>query len=161
VVIVLAIGPKVRGFKDGRERWIFKGDTNSQKTFLRMRSKAVGPISLRFYGILKTPSGMVHSYRQNSAAISRQVLPVPLLGVTDATREELYQLGIVRAQMGSTRYQKMVAMHGTLCTILHRISKQYPNYIITCYSKSFMIHHSYTTRHALHEATSVLKLPIN
>jgi hypothetical protein len=27
-VIVLANGPKVRGFKPGREPWIFKGDTN-------------------------------------------------------------------------------------------------------------------------------------
>jgi hypothetical protein len=26
VFSVLAIGPKVRGFKPGRERWIFKGD---------------------------------------------------------------------------------------------------------------------------------------
>jgi hypothetical protein len=26
VVIVLAIGPKVRGFEHGRARWIFKGD---------------------------------------------------------------------------------------------------------------------------------------
>jgi hypothetical protein len=26
VVIVLAIGPKVRGFKPGRRQWIFKGD---------------------------------------------------------------------------------------------------------------------------------------
>jgi hypothetical protein len=30
VVSVLAIVPKVRGFKPGRRRWIFKGDTNSQ-----------------------------------------------------------------------------------------------------------------------------------
>jgi hypothetical protein len=28
VVIVLAIGPKVHGFKPGRERWLFKGDKN-------------------------------------------------------------------------------------------------------------------------------------
>jgi hypothetical protein len=28
VVIVFAIGPKVRGFKLGRRRWISNGDTN-------------------------------------------------------------------------------------------------------------------------------------
>jgi hypothetical protein len=28
MVTVLAIGPKVRGFKPGRERWISKGDNN-------------------------------------------------------------------------------------------------------------------------------------
>jgi hypothetical protein len=28
MVIVLAIEPKVRGFKPGRERWIFKGNKN-------------------------------------------------------------------------------------------------------------------------------------
>jgi hypothetical protein len=31
VVIVLAIGPKVRGFKPDRGRWIFKGDKIRQK----------------------------------------------------------------------------------------------------------------------------------
>jgi hypothetical protein len=28
VVIVLAIGPKVHGFKPGRGQWIFEGDKN-------------------------------------------------------------------------------------------------------------------------------------
>jgi hypothetical protein len=35
VVIVFAIGPKVRGYKPGRGRWIFKGDKNLQHAFLR------------------------------------------------------------------------------------------------------------------------------
>jgi hypothetical protein len=30
VVSVLATGPKVRGFDPGRDRWIFKGDKNSE-----------------------------------------------------------------------------------------------------------------------------------
>jgi hypothetical protein len=29
VIIMFAIGPKVRGFKSGIERWIFNGDKNS------------------------------------------------------------------------------------------------------------------------------------
>jgi hypothetical protein len=45
VVSVLVIGPKVRGFKPGREQWIFKGDKNLQHDFLRRGSKAVGTMS--------------------------------------------------------------------------------------------------------------------
>jgi hypothetical protein len=45
VVRILATGPKVRGFKPGRGRWIFKGDKNPQHAFLRTASKAVGPMS--------------------------------------------------------------------------------------------------------------------
>jgi hypothetical protein len=45
MVIVLAIVPKVRGFKPDRGRWIFKGDKNPQHAFFRRGSKAVGPTS--------------------------------------------------------------------------------------------------------------------
>jgi hypothetical protein len=45
VVSVLAIEPKVRGFKPDRGRWIFKGDKNTQHAFLQRGSKAVGPLS--------------------------------------------------------------------------------------------------------------------
>jgi hypothetical protein len=48
VLIVLAIGPKVPGFKTGREQWIFKGDKNTQHAFLRRGSKAFGPMSQDF-----------------------------------------------------------------------------------------------------------------
>jgi hypothetical protein len=54
VLIVLAIGAKVRGFKPGRGRWIFMGDKNLQHDFLRWGSKPVTPMSLYvFYGMLK------------------------------------------------------------------------------------------------------------
>jgi hypothetical protein len=43
--IVLAIVPKVCGFKSGKERWIFKDDKNPKHDFLRRESKAVGPMS--------------------------------------------------------------------------------------------------------------------
>jgi hypothetical protein len=49
VVIVLAIGPRVRGFKCGRGRQSFKGDKNP-------RSKTGGPMLLRVYSVLKIPS---------------------------------------------------------------------------------------------------------
>jgi hypothetical protein len=45
IVSVLATGPKVRGFKPGQGRWIFKGDN----AFLRRGSKAVKPHVARFY----------------------------------------------------------------------------------------------------------------
>jgi hypothetical protein len=32
-------------FKPGRRQWIFKGDKNPQHAFLRIGSKAVGPMS--------------------------------------------------------------------------------------------------------------------
>jgi hypothetical protein len=45
MVIVVAIGPMVCGFKPGRERWIFKGDKNPQHDFPRRGSKTVGLMS--------------------------------------------------------------------------------------------------------------------
>jgi hypothetical protein len=45
VVIALATGPKVSGFKPGRSRWIFKSEKIQQLDFLRKRNKAVGPMS--------------------------------------------------------------------------------------------------------------------
>jgi hypothetical protein len=42
MVIVLAIGPNIRGFKHGGEWWIFKGDENPQHAFRRRGSKVVG-----------------------------------------------------------------------------------------------------------------------
>jgi hypothetical protein len=51
VASVLATGLNDRGFNPGRGDG-FKGDQNPQHTFLRMGSKAGGPMSLRFYGVL-------------------------------------------------------------------------------------------------------------
>jgi hypothetical protein len=45
VIIVLAVGSKVRGFKPGQWKLIFKGDKNSYHDFLRREIKAVGPMS--------------------------------------------------------------------------------------------------------------------
>jgi hypothetical protein len=49
MVIVLAIGPKARGFKPGRERWIFKGEWKYSRL-----SRVV-----RFNGMLKIPLGII------------------------------------------------------------------------------------------------------
>ena len=45
VVIILATGPEVRGFKPGRGRWIFSERKNPEYDFLRKGSKTVGPVS--------------------------------------------------------------------------------------------------------------------
>jgi hypothetical protein len=45
MVIVVANGTNVSGFKPAQERWIFKRDKNPHHDFLRTGSKAVGPIS--------------------------------------------------------------------------------------------------------------------
>ena len=45
VVIILATGSEVRGFKPGQGRWIFSENKNSEYIFLWKRSKAGGPVS--------------------------------------------------------------------------------------------------------------------
>jgi hypothetical protein len=45
VVSMFATGPKGRGFEPGQGDGFFKSDKNPQHTFLRMGSKAGGPMS--------------------------------------------------------------------------------------------------------------------
>jgi hypothetical protein len=42
MISVLAIGPKTRNFRPGRERWVIWGDKNPHHAFLRKGSKAFG-----------------------------------------------------------------------------------------------------------------------
>jgi hypothetical protein len=46
MIIVLVIGPKGRGFRLGRGRWIFKGDRNPQHDFLRREVKPSVPCKI-------------------------------------------------------------------------------------------------------------------
>jgi hypothetical protein len=55
---VLAVEHKVRGFKLGRGRHIFKGDRNPQHDFLRRGSKAGGSKSKGFLWHVKNPNSM-------------------------------------------------------------------------------------------------------
>jgi hypothetical protein len=55
---MLAIGPKVRGFKPGRGRLIFKSGKNPYHFFLQKGNNSVGPMSKVFYYILKNSRGM-------------------------------------------------------------------------------------------------------
>jgi hypothetical protein len=43
MISILAIGPKVRGFKPGRGRWIFKGDKNQWTDFYAGEVKPSAP----------------------------------------------------------------------------------------------------------------------
>ena len=45
IVIILATGSEVHGFKAGRGRWIFSERKNTEYDFLQKGSKAVDPIS--------------------------------------------------------------------------------------------------------------------
>jgi hypothetical protein len=45
MVIVLSIGPMVRGLKPGRERLVFKIDKNPYHNFVRRESKVEGLMS--------------------------------------------------------------------------------------------------------------------
>jgi hypothetical protein len=56
IVIVLAIEPRVRGFKPGRGRWISEGDKNSMHDFLRREEKPSATCKILRYG--KDPCSM-------------------------------------------------------------------------------------------------------
>jgi hypothetical protein len=62
--------------------------------------------------------------RQNSTVILRQVSPDLLLGVSAGIclRALVDESGEIRTQTGFTIHHKMVAVHGTLCTISSRNS---------------------------------------
>ena len=45
VVIIVATGFEVRGFKPGRGQWIFSELKNPEHDFLQKGSKAMGPVS--------------------------------------------------------------------------------------------------------------------
>ena len=66
VVIILAIGSEVRGFKLGRCRWIFSDRKIPEYNLLQKGSKAVGPVScvvdLRH---VKVPQAEIRASEQN------------------------------------------------------------------------------------------------
>jgi hypothetical protein len=77
VVIVLAIGLKIHGFKPGLGRW----NKNSYHDFLRRGTKPSVPC-YKIYGRLKNPASMEEILRrQNSVAIFGQGSRVSLLDV--------------------------------------------------------------------------------
>jgi hypothetical protein len=90
ICIVLAIGPKVRGLKPSRERWLFNGEKIRSMTSFGGEVKPSSPgrkilqnvkYSLKYDRYTKV-------LRQNSADIARKFLPASLLGVSAATRAD-------------------------------------------------------------------------
>ena len=74
VVIILATGSEVRGFKSGRGRWIFLERKNPEFDFLRKGSKALGPVSY-IYGTqknLKPKLGLLSKICRNFHAHCRK-----------------------------------------------------------------------------------------
>jgi hypothetical protein len=51
MVTVLAVGPKDRGFKPGRDSGFLRAIKIQQHAFLRKGSKAVGAHVVRFHGV--------------------------------------------------------------------------------------------------------------
>jgi hypothetical protein len=74
VVIVLGIGPKVRGFEPGRGRWVYRAIKVCRTTSFREEVKPLAQC-LRFYRYEK-----IYLVGKNSA-FSRQVSPASALGV--------------------------------------------------------------------------------
>ena len=50
VVIILAFGSEVRGFKPGQGWWIFSEHKNPEYDFLQKKIKAIGPVSVHHCG---------------------------------------------------------------------------------------------------------------
>jgi hypothetical protein len=72
MVIVFAIGPKVRGFRPRRKRWNFKGDKNPWYDFLRREVKPSTACKILWH--VKDPYRYDRDIdRQNSVLISRTV----------------------------------------------------------------------------------------
>jgi hypothetical protein len=111
MVIVLSIGPKVRWFIPGRERWNFQGDKICSTTFFGGEVKLPAPCKILRH-VKDSLKYDRDTDRQNSAAISRPVCPRVatrcLLQPEQITL--LDESGKIGTQMGSTIDQKMVAV---------------------------------------------------
>ena len=72
MVIILAIGSKVRGFNPGRSRWIFSECKNPEYDFLRKGSKAVGPVAVDLRHV-KEPQAEIRAPEKNFSDFSRSM----------------------------------------------------------------------------------------
>ena len=78
MVIILAAGSEVRGFKLGRGRWIFSERKNLEYDTLRKGINAVGPrvVDLRH---VKEPQAEIRASEQNLSDFSRSLQKVTLM----------------------------------------------------------------------------------
>jgi hypothetical protein len=103
MVIVHAIGPRVRGFKLDRERCIFKGAKNPEGDFL-LRGSEARFLVLSYYGMLNIPWCVIETLvGRTQLPFIAQFLPASLLGVSTATRADRIMVdesGVIIDQMG-------------------------------------------------------------
>jgi hypothetical protein len=133
VVSMLAIGPIVRGFKPGRERYMFKGDQNrNTASFGREVSRWFHFV--RCYGMLNNCTSLKTDTSSSIfAAISRQVSPTSQLGISagNCRRALVDESGVIRTQMRTHNRSYMVAVHGTPraippVTVIVTVSSHFP-----------------------------------
>jgi hypothetical protein len=86
--MVFVIGPKVRGFKPGQKRWIFKGDKIRRATSFGGEVKTSFPCRLRHVKDTNRYEGDILSVKLTD--ISRQVSPYLLLGVSNGISGDLW-----------------------------------------------------------------------
>jgi hypothetical protein len=79
MVIVLAIRPKVRGFKPGREQWLLRAIKIRSTTSFGREVKQSAPCC-KILQHVKDPCGYEQRYRQNSPTFLATFLPASLPG---------------------------------------------------------------------------------
>jgi hypothetical protein len=123
LVIVIAIEPKVRGFKPDRGRWIFKGDKTSSTTSFGGEVRPAVPRRKILRHVKRHPTVWKRCLSAKFTDNSRQVFPALLLGVPAGyyQRSLVSESGIVITQMGKKNRSIMVAVHGMPCAISPRI----------------------------------------
>jgi hypothetical protein len=111
VVTVIATGPRVRGFKPGRGRWIFKGDKIRSTTYFLGGVKTSAPCR-KIFGI---SMNLAEYERQNSLPFLAKFLLLRYHTFLLVTARELWlmnQIGL-NSRRELRIYQRMVAVHGT------------------------------------------------
>jgi hypothetical protein len=129
----------------------FKSDKFPWYYFLHRGIKAVCPMLYDFYGMLKNPA----EYDRDTSwskfkDVSRQ-LYASLLDVSAATREFWWMnQELLKLRWGHSIDQKMAAVHGALCRIPARNSKQQD------FSKCFTTYTSVNPPYATHDICSLV-----
>jgi hypothetical protein len=119
MVIVLAIGSKVRGFKPGRGRWIFKGDKILSTSFGREVKPAVQCRNILRH--VKDPCGIKEIRVAKFTKMFHHVFAALLLYVSAGYCQRVLvgESGMIKTQIWKRNILVMVAVYGTSCAIPH------------------------------------------
>jgi hypothetical protein len=116
LVIVLAIGRKVRGFRPGRGRWIFNSDKNPYSTpFVRGEVKPSAPCRKILWHVKEPAEYDRDTSLVKTTAVSRQMSHALLVAASADyyQRSLMDESGMIRTLMGTDSRSVMVAVHGT------------------------------------------------